>query len=72
MITVLTTGNAYLSKQEVCKALDISLSTLNRLIAANQIPFKKLSRFTGPGYKIIFDRKTIDAWVSSRIKPGKN
>ena len=42
-----------LNFKEVCKVLDISASTLNKLKSENKIPFKKL------GKRVLFDRSEI-------------
>lgn len=68
----LSFGKTYFSKQEVCAFLDISLSTLNRLIASNQIPFNRLKNFTGSGSKVLIEKAVLDAWVAARIKPCNN
>lgn len=46
----------FLTKHQLCGILNISLSTLNRLLAQKEIPFLRMRNFTGTGYRILFSK----------------
>jgi excisionase family DNA binding protein len=53
-------NHKYLTTEEVCKLLKISIATLNRLIKRNEIPSYKV------GHRRLFDRDELVEWVRAR------
>jgi len=54
------TEEKYLTLQETSKLLNISISTLNRLIKQNRIPSYKV------GYRRLFDKDELVEWVRTQ------
>lgn len=55
-----------LNIEEVEKLLNIKKSTLRAWIFGNRIPFIRIGRL------IRFKASDLEAWVSNRVKDGKN
>lgn len=71
MVT-LESGVVYLTKKEVCEALDISLSALNKLLVTKRIPHVKVNLFTGSKYRVMFEKTSLDAWFLANSTPCNN
>jgi len=64
----ITPAQTWLSVPDLAKYLKSSESTIRRLVARNEIPFKRI----GTNGKIIFHKRQIDLWLLSGEKhPGK-
>lgn len=58
----------WMSVPDLAKYLKSSESTIRRLVAKNEVPFKRI----GSNGKIVFNRRQIDLWLLSGEKhPGK-
>lgn len=53
------------SKADVCDALGIGMSTLNRILAAGEIPYYKI------GGSVRFREADVDAYVRRSLVPAK-
>ncbi|MBL7066586.1 MAG: helix-turn-helix domain-containing protein [Candidatus Marinimicrobia bacterium] len=61
-------NSVWLSVSDLVKYLGVSESTIRRLVAKNEIPFKRI----GTNGKIVFHKRQIDLWLLSGEKhPGK-
>ena len=61
-------NSTWLSVSDLSQYLGVSESTIRRLVAKNEMPFKRV----GTNGKIIFNRRQIDLWLLSGEKhPGK-
>ncbi|MGC9365278.1 MAG: helix-turn-helix domain-containing protein [Fidelibacterota bacterium] len=61
-------GQTWLSVSDLTKYLKCSESSIRRLVAKNEIPFRRI----GSHGKIVFNRRQIDFWLLSGEKhPGK-
>jgi len=59
---------AWLSVKQCASYLDVSESTVRKLVASGNIPYRRLP--TGEGGAIRFNRKQIDLWLlSGDVKP---
>ena len=59
---------AWLSVKQCASYLDVSESTIRKLVASGNIPYRRLP--TGEGGAIRFNRKQIDLWLlSGDVKP---
>jgi excisionase family DNA binding protein len=58
----------WLSVRQIADYLDVSESTIRKLVASGNIPYRRLP--TAEGGAIRFNRKQIDLWLlSGEIKP---
>lgn len=58
----------WLSVTDLAKYIKSSESSIRRLVAKNEIPFKRI----GHGGKLLFNKKQIDIWLcSGQIHPTK-
>lgn len=71
-LAVIVTDTEYISKRELGRLLGISLSTIDRMIAANVIPFVRVKSFTGGRHRVHFKRQVIHAWIEKRILVPSN
>lgn len=60
-------GKDYLTKKEVAAMLGVSMTTMNRMIAANRIPFIRVKTFTGTSKRVRFDRRAINTWLLEKV-----
>jgi len=62
--------STWLSVKSCADYLNVSQSSIRKLIASGSIPFKRLP--TAEGGKILFNRKQLDLWLlSGKVKPSK-
>ncbi|MDD5230355.1 MAG: helix-turn-helix domain-containing protein [Candidatus Marinimicrobia bacterium] len=61
---------AWLSVKQVAEYLGLSSSSIRKMVASGQIPYKRLP--TAEGGAIRFNRRQIDLWLlSGELRPSK-
>ena len=64
----ITPAQTWMSITDLVQYLKLSESSIRRLVAKNEIPFRRI----GKNGKIVFNRRQIDLWLLSGEKsPGK-
>jgi excisionase family DNA binding protein len=53
------TGRAFFTRQEAAKVAGLSVSTLDRLVKAGEVPFKRVRR------RVLFPKAEFIAWCAS-------
>lgn len=52
-----------LSKQEMAELLGYTTRTIDRMVAANRIPFTRIPTGVGFGTRVKFDSREIEKWL---------